>query len=1686
MYKNKFLLILLVISMIAIGAVTFTACKPTEEDPNGNDIVEELPVPIDQIESIALKEGTIPEIFRIGEDIDYETAKLLITLKVPEEETGEEETEEQTEETEVPEEEEEETEPPVEVAVTAEMVQDFSTEEVGVRTMKIVYSSAAPQFDVICDYEVISETTFFVTYDLNDGAFGAEVDERFDSSLGIPELPVPVKDYYEFAGWYSDETFTSEVHTAVSAGVQSNVMLYARWTPITYILTFQAEYLTVSAVSYTVESVLIELPVINTDGIEQGEFEVEPESLAFAGWYESDTYPANGRKITYSTEQPENKIFYAKWEPKVTVTLNQGFETRYPQGAALSTVKSSAKLTVTDYYGAVINNNVAVTDAMVSNFASDTPGDYTLTITYKYGTLDYTVEADYEVTESNIAFLNYVLNEGSFTSSTPDRFVKEDGLATLPVPERTAYDFAGWYTSDNTLKESFPANYTTLKTTLYAKWTPTSYTVSYYLNHETAFDYTDNYTLLDSLDLWEGAEREAYHFMGWYANQNYIGTPVTSIDDGNYGNKAFYAKWGAKVTSVAITSLAEFNVKDGQMQLTASVLPGGADPAVFPNVTYYYVNEIFEGKNYYTGIEYNEDKIIEDGVFIAHRAGYAVIKGVADGVESELFTVKVIVEDVEEILVLNDPLVVFPGSKARIELDFEPFTAVASLPITYEITNCSNGIDQSVSNANDGLIVVNSGFSDFAFTVMITYGSEENEIQKEVVFNVPKSISNKEELLAIDSPEELSGYYVLTDDIDLTGVNWNPIGYAEQIGNDLNYDNAFKGMFFGGDNNGEPYKIKNMTIDMAEVTYLTAGLFGSVYGAYIDGVVLENISITGACANGTDYIGGIAGANALSKMFNCAVTGVIDIDNGMYVGGLVGQMYGSMQNVKTYIDNEEPEVDSELAITVRSALANLSVGGLVGLFLNGTIEDADAIVNITIENCYGAKVGGLAGDSRDRLNDSTAEAVISITEAAEVTIKTNQIKAGGAAGAITEALNGITAIADITITGKGQVYAGGIAGVASDITGCDSEFSVDIITSDSSWIGGLAGTSNVITDSISLITGLNIVSTETTNIGGLVGSAIGATEGIGSVETEGDADIVLNAKNVNFGGITGLAAAVTDGEFECLNCTVILNASAAANAGGIAGLSSADVLGTAAIYSLSVTTKTAYVGGIAGKTTASANGDFSAESIMISADVSASAAYVGGIAGYAADISDSSATCVLIDVVAFDACVGGIAGQVINSVTNSDATGDISCTVKKTGTASFAGGLVGKIGSNVLAAISGCTSEVDIEAISVSTGNFYIGGIAGQAAADISDSNASGTIDADSNKNGELVGGTVIYAGGLVGQLNYVKVGQVYVGSLTDSFSAIDLTLKAIGNAAGSVYGGGVVGHNKGTVERCYYDDGQMTAYAYDKLYVGGLVGFNEVSSGSPALIADCYASGGEITVDMSASGSLGYAGGLVGGNSGTVNMSYAKMKLSGTARGSSKTLNIGGFAGINTLNINASFVLNYADAATVSVQAFTYEDATIYVGGFIGANNGASGKIAAISDAYTAANVAADAYTGGFVGSNNAYGTISYALSLGEVNKSIVGNKAGAFASRGLTGYTKCYYSTTAAGTVMSPVAEGAVQEVEGHSASTLRNNPYLYSDFNSEIWAVTTGSYPTIIFNSEIWTAGENGPVLISSGQA
>ncbi|NCA67524.1 MAG: hypothetical protein EOM87_05620, partial [Clostridia bacterium] len=1041
MFKKNWMLGLLVTLMLAVSLFVLTSCN--KPDPIDEDPIDEvvLPVPVDQIESLALKEGCIPSIFKVGDEIDFTEAKLLITLKVPVSETEEESGD---------------AEPPVEIAITADMVADFATTAVGSAVMRIIYTTG---YEVNHDYEVISESTFFISYELNSGEFvpkyigepGSEVlvpvTTRFDSETGLAEIEQPIRQYYNFAGWYTDAEFTPvNLTNALAVGLEADVTLYASWTPINYTLTFVTDYLSVSTVNYTVQSGIIALPVIDTDGIEQGEYDIEPESLVFAGWYETSNYTAISKKATVNASTPQNITFYAKWEPKVTLSLNAGFENRYQQGTSAPAV-ATAKLTLTDYYGAVINNNIAVTAAMVSGFSAVETGEYTLRITYKYGTLDYTVDVGYEVTANNVFYISYTLNQGVLPENAADRFVKEDGLATLPVPTRTAYDFAGWYTTANftpiaNFRDSIApnTNVTTATKTLalFAKWTPTVYNVNYYLNSGTTFERVDTYTVLSSLALWSGATREGYHFLGWYDNAAYNGEPLTAIEISNYGAKAYYAKWGAKVTNVTITSSNQFNVKNGQMQLTSTVLPGGSDPAVYPDVTYKIVSQRYNGVQYYTGVQYisvGSANVIENGVFIAYKAGYVIIQATADGINSAEFTIKVIVDDVEEINVLNSPLVVFPGISKRIELSFEPFTAIPNTNLDYSqmsfvITSIPEEWRDHVTITNDGVINAAIGLNTaFSFTVRITYNQTSGAKSIDKIFNVPQSVSTVQQLNNIRN--NLTGYYVLTADIDLAGEDWVPIGYVEQINEQLNYDNSFKGMLFGGDNgSGNAYRIKNLTIDAANVTYITAGLFGAIDKAHIEGVILENISITGTCAANTYYIGGIAGVNRLSKVQDCIVTGVIDIVGARYIGGIVGQMYGSMSNIKTYLPNINPlEEDYTLSITVvQLNSSNLSVGGLVGLFLNGVITDADVVGTITVIDCLSARVGGIVGDSKDRIFNSSVNVVISVSETSAV--KTNIISVGGIVGTTTENVGGLTAIVDITINAKGVVYAGGIAGVA--------------------------------------------------------------------------------------------------------------------------------------------------------------------------------------------------------------------------------------------------------------------------------------------------------------------------------------------------------------------------------------------------------------------------------------------------------------------------------------------------------------------------------------------------------------------------------------------------------------------------------------------------------------------------------
>ena len=113
----------------------------------------------------------------------------------------------------------------------------------------------------------------------------------------------------------------------------------------------------------------------------------------------------------------------------------------------------------------------------------------------------------------------------------------------------------------------------------------------------------------------------------------------------------------------------------------------------------------------------------------------------------------------------------------------------------------------------------------------------------------------------------------LTDDIDLSGTNWTPIG--------TNYNNAYTGIF---DGNG--HTITGLTVTTSDQY---AGLFGYIgSGGTVKDVTLEGVQI--ATTHSVGDAGGVAGYS-YGNIENCSVSGSVSGMNG-FAGGVVGYQSG--------------------------------------------------------------------------------------------------------------------------------------------------------------------------------------------------------------------------------------------------------------------------------------------------------------------------------------------------------------------------------------------------------------------------------------------------------------------------------------------------------------------------------------------------------------------------------------------------------------------------------------------------------------------------------------------------------------------------------------------------------------------------------------------------------------------------
>lgn len=212
-------------------------------------------------------------------------------------------------------------------------------------------------------------------------------------------------------------------------------------------------------------------------------------------------------------------------------------------------------------------------------------------------------------------------------------------------------------------------------------------------------------------------------------------------------------------------------------------------------------------------------------------------------------------------------------------------------------------------------------------------------------------IKTADELQAMEN--NVSGKYILMNDIDLAGYSWTAVGTSSDI--------------FSGEFNGNGYVIKNLTVNQSGLDY--QGLFGRVSRAKISNVGLENVEVKGNTGTGA-----LAGYTDNSDFKNCYVDGV-SISGGLETGGLIGTLdsggisscyiiNGSVTssgfNVGGLVGNANSGImDSYSTVDVTG---NQRVGGLAGTFSGGSIKNCYSTGNVSaVRDTAGGFVGNLNG-----------------------------------------------------------------------------------------------------------------------------------------------------------------------------------------------------------------------------------------------------------------------------------------------------------------------------------------------------------------------------------------------------------------------------------------------------------------------------------------------------------------------------------------------------------------------------------------------------------------------------------------------------------------------------------------------------------------------------------------------------
>ena len=511
----------------------------------------------------------------------------------------------------------------------------------------------------------------------------------------------------------------------------------------------------------------------------------------------------------------------------------------------------------------------------------------------------------------------YVLNGGTNNAGNPSSYTCGVEV-TLSNPTRTGYTFGGWYDNAGFSGSAITAISTTAfsDVTLYAKWTASTYNITYNLYGGTnAIANAATYTYGVGLTL-NNPTRTGYTFGGWYDNANFTGTTVTAISTTSTGDVTLYAKWTANTYNITYNLYGGTNATAN----TATYTYGVGLTLSSPTRTGYTFGGWYDNANF-TGMTITAISTTATGdvtlyakwTVNIYNITYTLNGGTNNAANTATYTYGV-------GLTLSNPTrtgYTFGGWYADAGYTGTAITAISTTATSdvtlyakwaanYNITyNLNGGINSAANTATYtsgvGLTLSNptqtgytfvGWYTDAGFTGT-TVASISTTATGDVTLyarwiaggtsNNPIQIASLADLkLLSENPGIWNQDFIQTADIDASETSsWNSGSGFSPIGNSITK--------FTGQYNGNGHTISGLTIHQPSTGNI--GLFGCTSGATI-----SNLGLTNAIITGGGYTGAIIGNAVSSNLSNSYCKGTVS-GSSDYVGGLVGWFNGNSTSI---------------------------------------------------------------------------------------------------------------------------------------------------------------------------------------------------------------------------------------------------------------------------------------------------------------------------------------------------------------------------------------------------------------------------------------------------------------------------------------------------------------------------------------------------------------------------------------------------------------------------------------------------------------------------------------------------------------------------------------------------------------------------------------------------------------------